>query len=265
MKLIVESKEKKSLFISMFQQLRVFTKTLCIFFNADHIYIQGMDASHVCLYEAKLMDSWFHQYEKNVNDHGMICIDPGILSSILSMTEDGYSIEFQYDYEPESIDINICKIKENLVLGDKKGWEYDKHFTVPLIEYECELMSVPESEYDTQFSLPSKKIHELTSQLIIFGDELKFHVSEEEITLGTSGDMGEMKVNIHIDDLVEFTINENEEYNLSFSLTYVHKYCLTPKLTPEVQFSLTKDYPLRIRYQWDSNYIMFFIAPKADD
>jgi hypothetical protein len=74
-----------------------------------------------------------------------------------------------------------------------------------------------------------------------------------------------MKVNIHIDDVLEFVINEGEVYDLSFSLTYVHKYCLTYKLTPEVQFSLTKDYPLRIKYNWDGNYIMFFIAPKVED
>jgi len=265
MKLIIESKEKKAIFISIFQQLKLFTKTLCIFFNTDHIYIQGMDSSHVCLYEAKLTESWFQLFEKKQSDHGMICIDPNILASILSMTEDGYSIEFQYDGEPDTLDINICKIKQNEIVGEKKGWEYDKHFAVPLIEYECELMSIPDSEYDTQFSLPSKKIYELTTQLSIFGDELKFHVSEEEISLGTSGDSGEMKVNIHIDDLVEFTINEGEVYDLSFSLQYVHKYCLTPKLTPEVQFSLTKDFPLRIKYNWENNYIVFFIAPKVDD
>jgi len=267
MKLLIKTKEKKAIFISIFQQLRLFTKTLCIFFHSDHIYIQGMDASHVCLYESKLVAEWFEEYVKNDSDYGMICINPNILSSVLSMSEDDYSIEFQYEGEPESLDINICKISKVSKMDKtekEKGWEYDKQFTVPLIEYECELMTIPDSDYDTQFCLPAKKIHELTSQLCIFGDELKIHVSEEEISLGTSGDSGEMKVNIHIDDILEFTINEGEVYDLSFSLQYVHTYCLTPKLTKEVQFSLTKDYPLRIKYSWDNNYIMFFIAPKLD-
>ena len=64
MKLHIETKEKLVFFISLFQQLRLFTKTLCIFFNDDNIYIQGMDASHVCLYESKLMSDWFYYYEK---------------------------------------------------------------------------------------------------------------------------------------------------------------------------------------------------------
>jgi hypothetical protein len=62
MKLVVETKEKIAFFISLFQQLRLFTKTLCIFFNGDNIYIQGMDASHVCLYEVRLDSEWFFYY-----------------------------------------------------------------------------------------------------------------------------------------------------------------------------------------------------------
>lgn len=263
MKLHIETKEKIVFFISLFQQLRLFTKTLCIFFNDDNIYIQGMDASHVCLYESKLMSDWFYYYEKKEGDHGMICLDPSILSNVLSMVEDGFGVEFFYEGEPDTLDIHICK-RENTIVGDKKC-DYDKHFGLPLIEYECELMSIPESKYDAQFSLPSKKICELTSQLSVFGDELKLHCSEKEIVLGTSGDLGSMKVNIRIDDLSEFTINEGEEYDLSFSLLYVHKYCLTSKLTSEVQFSLTRDNPLKIRYEWNNNYMMFFIAPKMDD
>lgn len=252
---------EKTFFISLFQQLKLFTKTLCIFFHDDHIYIQGMDASHICLYESKFVASWFHHYEKKETDHGMICLDPAIVSSVLSMAEEGYSIEFFYEDEPASLDIHICKIDSS------KGLEYNKHFSIPLIEYECELMSIPENDYDIQFSLPSKKICELTSQLSIFGDELKIHCSESsnEIVLGTTGDSGEMKVNIHIDDVSEFTISEGEEFDATFSLTYVHKYCLTSKLTNEIQFSLMNNFPLRLRYQLDENYIMFFIAPKMDD
>lgn len=263
MKLVIETKEKITFFISLFQQLKLFTKTLCIFFNDDNIYIQGMDASHVCLYEAKLHSKWFYYYKKKETDHGMICLDPSILSNVLSMTEDGFSVEFFYEGEPDILDIHICK-RENVIVGEKKC-DYDKHFGLPLIDYECEIMNIPESEHDAQFSLPSKKICELTSQLAVFGDELKIHCSEKEIVLGTSGDLGTMQVNIRIDDLSDFTINEGEEYTLSFSLMYVHKFCLTSKLTPEVQFSITDNNPLRIRYEWEENFIMFFIAPKMDD
>jgi len=266
MKLVIEPK-KKALFISLFQQLKLFTKTLCIFFHEDYIYIQGMDSSHICLYESKFAGSWFRHYEKNQSDHGMICLDPNIVSSILAMAEDGYFIEFFYENEPGSLDIHICK--ENGENGEKaeKGWNYDKHFSIPLIEYECELMSIPENDYDIQFILPSKKICELTSQLSIFGDELKIHCAESsgEIVLGTVGDSGEMKVNIHMDDVSEFTISEGGVFDALFSLNYVHKYCLTSKLTSDIQFSLMNNFPMRIRYQLDDNFIMFFIAPKVED
>ena len=262
MKFIVEEKEKKAFFISVIQQLKVFTKTLCLFFNDDYLYIQGMDTSHVCLYEAKLVDTWFHFYQKSETDHGMICLNPTTLALILSMAEDGYSIVFEYENEPSELDIHICKI-ENKVEG-VKSTNYDKHFSLPLIDYEAELLAIPECEYDIQFSLPAKKICEIVSQLAIFGDELKMNITEE-IVLSTSGDLGEMKVNISYDDLTEFIMNEGGEYTAAFGLQYVHKYCLTSKLLNEIHFSLSKDFPMRIQYKLDDNYIMFFIAPKIDD
>jgi hypothetical protein len=51
MQLTIKNNHKKNLFISLFGQLKNFTTLINMMFFKDYIYIQGMDASHVCLYE----------------------------------------------------------------------------------------------------------------------------------------------------------------------------------------------------------------------
>ena len=75
-----------------------------------------------------------------------------------------------------------------------------------------------------------------------------------------------MLVNIPIEDLTEYSIVEGEVINLSYSLSYINKMCLTNKLSNEIQFSISAEYPMKIRYDLgDDSSIVFYIAPKMND
>ena len=107
---------------------------------------------------------------------------------------------------------------------------------------------------------------ELISQLTLFGDTLDIKCSEETIDLIASGDIGKMLVNIPIDDLTEYGINEGEIIELSYSLNYIHKMCLTTKLATDVEFCISESYPMRIKYDLgEDSQIMFYLAPKIKD
>jgi len=57
----------------------------------------------------------------------------------------------------------------------------------------------------------------------MFGDSMNIECSEEKILLSSnSQDQGKMIVEIKIEDLTSFIIDENETLNLSFSLNYLH-------------------------------------------
>jgi proliferating cell nuclear antigen len=144
--------------------------------------------------------------------------------------------------------------------------EYDKYFKIPLTVMESELLSIPETDYDVEFSIPSKKIHEITSQLMFFGDVMNVECTEEKISLGSTGSNGDMNVVIKIDDLSEYSISEGEIVKVSYSLHYIHKMCITNKISNEVNFSVSPDYPLKINYQMDKkSNLVFYIAPKIND
>lgn len=255
MLLSITEKSKKDIFISLFQLLKSATSFVTIIFLEDHAYIQGMDSSHVCLFDAKIYNNWFDKYEILEDDLKNICINSQILYSILTMSQEQDSVTFHYAGESDSLEIDLTNAKG----------EFNKYFKVPLIDMETDLLEIPSVEYDVDFSIKSKKMSELISQLATFGDVINIKCSEEKIDLVCKGDSGEMLVNIPIDDLSEFSISEGDVIDVSYSLNYINKMCITTKLTSEIEFSISGEMPLRIKYDLGNNSsVMFFIAPKIE-
>ena len=253
MKLIVNDKNKKDVFIALFQTLKFCTSTVCITFNDNNVFIQGMDKAHICMFEANISSSWFNEYGRNINDSKTISFDSQVFYTIISTKHDGHSIEINYQDEPDTLSINLIA---------QKG-EYSKFFKIPLVDFEYEIMNVPAVDYDAEFSISSKKIYDITSQMLSFGDNINIKCSDEQIDLITNGITGEMLVTIPIDDLTEYSVNEGENIELAYSLCYVHKMCLTNKLSDEIQFSLSKDSPMKLKYDLgESSTLEFYIAPK---
>ena len=260
MKLILTDNLKKELFISIFQVLKNTSSTIMVIFKEDKMYIQGMDNSHILLYEVTLIKSWFEVYEVCSTEHSNICFDSNVFQNVLSITQENDTIILYYDEnsEPDSLHIDL----EN----SKKG-EYSKYFKIPLIDLETTLMSIPDTEYSADFSIPSKKITEITSQLIKFGgDTLDIKCMDEKIDITSSGGSCEMLVSISMDDLSEYSIVEEETVELSFSLNILNKMCLTSKITKEIMFSVSNDIPMKIAYYLDNdndNKVIFYVAPKS--
>jgi len=271
MKLSIESKTKKDIFIYLFQLLKNCASIINIIFNEDHLYIQGMDKSHVCLFDIKIFSSWFSSYDFNCDDSKNICIDTQILYNVLSINQEHQSINIHYDgHSPDSIHIDFINIASTKDLkkndSSSKKTDFDKFFKIPLTELDMELLAIPtDVEYDAEFSISSKKICEIATQLLLFGDSMNVKCSEEKIDLVSSGVCGEMTVNIPIDDLSEFSISEGETIDLQYSLNYVQKMCLTTKLSNEIEFSISDKFPMKIKYDLgDESLAIFFIAPKIE-
>ncbi|NCA17368.1 MAG: hypothetical protein EBS90_10050, partial [Betaproteobacteria bacterium] len=58
-----------------------------------------------------------------------------------------------------------------------------------------------------------------------------------------------MRVDVGIDELTAFAINEGETLNLAFSLNYIHNMCLYNKLSKDIDIKISTDYPMKIGYQ----------------
>ena len=90
MLLSISEKTNKELFISLFYLIKYCTNAISMVFKDDHIYIQGMDKCHICLFDIKIMSDWFSRYEKKEGDQESICLDTNIFHSVISTATDNY-------------------------------------------------------------------------------------------------------------------------------------------------------------------------------
>lgn len=258
MKVTISNKNKKDLFVALFQILKGCTSIVRVIFQEDKMYIQGMDKSHICLFEVNIQKKWFDEYI--LDESSVMSFDTNIFHLIISTKQESHNIII-HSTGSDSDNINIDLVSQEHTKG-----EFDKHFKIPLADYEYDEMNIPVVDYDAEFSISSKKICEITSQMLSFGTDLNIKCSEERIDLITDGIVGEMLVNIPIDDLNEYSIVEDEVIDLKYNLNYIAKMCLTNKLSSEVVFCISANYPMKINYDLgDDSSILFYIAPKISD
>ena len=128
----INSIQKKQ-FISIFQMLKNTSNTIQINITEDDFHIQGMDGSHVCLYDINLLSSFFCDYKIEKNNE--ICLDSTIFSQILSFGVESEKIQFHI--EEDTIEIHVIGKKDT------------KNFTIPLIDNNYDWMGIPETtDYD---------------------------------------------------------------------------------------------------------------------
>ena len=259
MKLTLQDKPKLDIFVAIFQLLKGCSNSIKLDFSTDKLYIQGMDKSHVCLFHINIHSSWFTSYEYTSNEYiQSVTVDTISMYTILSRAQENNTLVIKYDEScSDTMDLELT------ASSIEKTNNYNRYFQITLLDMEQVDLSIPEIEYDAEFSLSSKQLHDLTGQLILFGDVLNIVCNEEGIDLNTSGEHGTMRVPIPIDDLNEFSISEGEQIDLSYSLTYIHKMCLTTKLSKMVEIGISAEYPIRIKYDLgEESYVVFFVAPK---
>ena len=256
MKVTISDKSKKDLFIAVFQTLKNCSSLISVNLLEDKMYIQGMDKSHICLFEVNISNKWFNHYE--ISDKKNICFDSNVFHQIISSKSDGLDIHIYSDND-DNLNIDL------IALEHLKG-EFNKYFKISLANCDYEELNIPVVEYDAEFSISSKKICEILSQMSTFGNDINFNCCDDKIDLVTNGISGEMRVNIPIDDLSEYSIVEDEKVCLTYSLNYMNKMCLTNKLSTEIEFSISSDYPMKMNYDLgDESSLKFYIAPKIND
>ncbi len=266
MKIQISDKRKKEIFVSLFQTLKNCSSVISTKFNSELLHIQGMDKSHVCLFDAKINSTWFSSFE--INKDVNLSFDSSVFYSIISTKSDSQDLIITMDDDnDDTIHITFIPQEKESKKGEFKGQDcFKKFFKMPLTEYEYEEMVIPTVDYDAEFSLSSKQISEMFSQLSNFGNDIIIKCSEEDISLTTNGITGEMRVDIPIEDLTGYSIVEGEEIKLTYSLSYINKMCITNKLSNDIEFSLSNDCPMKISYDLgDKSLLQFFMAPKMND
>ena len=246
---------KAETFAAIFQNMKLFADNINLVFADDKMFVQAIDSGHVSIIELNVPAAWFDAYEPT---NSTIGVNSVIFFKILSTRDKCQSIEIQ------------CMDNDKLLIkfvSDNKT-VFDKTFEMPLVDLDAEMMSVPDMEYQAEFTLPSTNFYGLVSQLKMFGETMDIECSEEKIVLfSNSQDCGTMSAEVRIDDLTSFSIEEGEHIKMSFSLLYLYNISQFHKLSKEVELKFKKGYPVQVVYnlgEEDTN-LRFYLAPKISD
>ena len=263
-------KDKCVKFVDIFRHIKDFTEFVTFTMKETGIYIQGMDAAQVCLYEIMFHESWFNYYDESigVESSGWYNIDEdffeqevsmnvGFLHCILNTRQEHQDIQFTYKGE------KVC-----IEFSSKETLEYDKYFELPTFDIDRTLMEIPEVEYDSDMILATDIFSKITSQLKLFDERVTFKCTEDGIDIEANGVDGHMKVKLPADDLDEYSISESSDLEHTYSLKYVNQMSEFSKVSNDVHINISKEYPMKVSYPLDeekNSYIRFFLAPTIEE
>lgn len=261
MDIVISNLHKVELFTDIFQNMKLFTENINISFEQDRMFIQTMDTSHVSIIDISIPSTWFDKYTHKEEGSVTIGINSTIFTKMLNARDKQQivSIELNTD-DSDHLYMNLTSDVPQL---------FDKHFEIPLLDLEQDIMTIPESDYQAEFTIKSGYFSSLINQLKNFGCNLDIECSEEHIYLAAnSEESGKMQVNIDINDLDEYSIDEGEVLKVSYSLKYLNNICSYNKISPEVKIRLTRGYPMQVIYLIGGDEdakMRMYLAPKIMD
>lgn len=273
MELELSNPAKLECFSQIFQHLKVFTELINVQFTDAGLFMQGLDSSHVSIFVLNIPANWFDLYRSTGITLGF---NTHIFCKILFAREKTQKVRIRVDVNNEdTLFISFTGADNGASVGSSSAGvlcgsipiEFDRQFEMPLVDVDAEMLEIPAIEYCAEFSLLSGKFYAVINQLKNFGDTMEISCTEERIKLdATSPCTGKMSVDIKIDELLAYSIDEGETLNAMYSLQYISNICQFYKVSKEVQISLSHDYPLQFAYMMGGGASMkFYLAPKLSD
>lgn len=250
MKLSIHSKSLSKRFVNVFTNLGNLTDTLVLQFNDNGLYVQGIDNSHVSLYEANFDKNWFSTYKREEEDAAQISVSLDYFKKILSTKGDDQLIYLEYKGEsPDLLTIIFRSI-------GKETKDFPREYEMALMDIDTEMIEIPNDEQSVQFYIDTKLFSSLVKQLNMFDETVVITCNEEEIKFSSKGPEGSMNVNLFDNDkdyVDQFMIDEDYSLKISFALRYFEHFSAFQKVSSRVRLSFTNAYPVEVFYSLETS------------
>ena len=97
MNIVISDSAKAKIFTNVFQNIKHFCDHINILFRQDGLYAQGMDNSHISIFELTIPVAWFDAYRFPYTSDVQIGINVALFHKILNTRDDGQEIFIKYD------------------------------------------------------------------------------------------------------------------------------------------------------------------------
>ena len=262
MKVIISDNRRFEKFIDIFRHAKEVNETFNIRMDNEKMYMQCMDQSHILVLDFELKKEWFDTFEfDEENDNDIYGINAANIFKFLNTKQGNQKM------------IMSCKPSEDKLLIEFKGdkaKEYNKKFNMSLLEIDCDMISIPESEDEVEFVIEHSNFASSVDQLALFGDTLRIAIDNETINMSSSGMDGDMEIDIKTDDVEEFSAVECDEgeklLSQSYAIKYIKTMCNFSKVSKWLVIKVSSDRPICCFYKLDNeSYVRLYLAPKVDD
>ena len=258
MKVSINDPEKLNQFITIFQYLKIITNDINLNFTENGLHTQALGTNHVCLVEINIDKKWFSNYD--VGKSCCLGINCETFHTILSCLEKNNSFDMKYD-DGDTLNISI------------KSEKIEKQFEMRLLMIDVNSFNIPDVEYSADIIIESKSFTDYINELNSFGDNLLIKCDGKDcnnVILESSGDNGKMNLIIDEDYMQEYSVEEDIELNVNYSMSHIKKMTNFVKLNKTVEIHLSKEAPLKMKYnlcndQTEDNYLNIYLAPKVED
>jgi proliferating cell nuclear antigen PCNA len=261
MKIEIQDTNKCETFISIFKHLKNFTEKVCIFIDEDKMYLQGMDESHVCVYELFLQSSWFDVWNPEFNNslkHKFGIYLP-IFNKMLNIWTNFHTIKLEFQ-GGDNLNIHITsKIEKGI---------FNNIFALPIIDIEADCLTIPDTEYEVDIIMKSSQLKSTLDSLSQFSDTLDVYCNDKKLLLKSNSTEGSMKVEIDIETIELLAVVEGETVESSFAIKYITYICQFHKLNNNVEIHMSPELPIQMIYNIgddEKNKMRFYLAPKIND
>ena len=213
------------------------------------ISMNTMDGNHICLCKFNLNKDLFSEFlcEEKMN----IGLNINTFSKILNCSSNINNLSLELENE-DSDKMQIC------LKGD-----YEMLFNINLIYLENISNNIDDSKYNNQINIDSKKFNSIIKDLQIIGEDTIIICENNQLIFKTSSDTGELEIKLNEDDIN--SIENNESYSDSFSLTYLNSFTKAINLSNSVIIKLYKEHPIIIEFYIDelhTSFVKFYLAPR---
>ena len=263
-------------FTQILQNLKNISSELNLVCKEEGLYAQGMDSSHICLFEMNITPEWFDGY--SCTEPCIMGVHCEMLFKIISCIKEGQHIDMKFDPNNSG---------DKLII-DLLGNSYDKSFELTLVNIEEDMVELPEKEYTADIRFVSKDFAKLVNQLSIFGDKLKISCGDD-IVLNSENEFGKVDITVKEDDIIEYMMEEGAETESEFGIKFIHMITKFSNLNKELSIHMSNDFPLKLCYNLDDwkedgedkedenpedededesspkNYMSFYLAPLLED
>tara|TARA_Y100001970_G_C14248761_1_gene870237 strand:- start:1354 stop:2154 length:801 start_codon:yes stop_codon:yes gene_type:complete len=265
MEVTISDKTKFTQFSNVFRYLPVFNMELVnINVSNKGMYIQGMDASQVCLFELKLQEEWFDSFKTDKSY--VLGIHSLTFYKVIQCLEDNEQI-MKMNYNDE----DCLHIALENVNGSKK---INKYFELPLVDIDMEMLDIPDTDYSIDMEIKSQSIANYIEQLLIFDETFTLSCNSDTINMKSKSESGSLTIEMSEENIMMYAVEDGmEKIEMCFALTYVKNMCAFSKITKSVVISLSENTPMRFHQSLDDveifenseSYIRLYLAPKLDE